>query len=839
MIIAPTDYLLDWFSRRKRTPFPFQRETWAAYLAGESGLVHASTGTGKTYAAWFGPLQEWIDEHPDDQTWTELRPPPLRVLWITPLRALAADTEDALRAPLDDLGIPWLLESRTGDTSSTIRNKQRTRLPTALITTPESLSLLLTRADAAELFRDLRAVVVDEWHELAASKRGVQTELALARLRRWRPALRIWGLSATLGNLNTALAILLGAEGTGRLIQANVPKPLRVESIIPPTMERFPWAGHLGTRLLPEVIERIDSGSTALVFTNTRSQAELWYQALLEARPDWAGILALHHSSLERATRDWVEQGLRDGRLHCVVCTSSLDLGVDFTPVDSVIQVGSPKGVARLLQRAGRSGHQPGAESKITCVPTHAFELIEVAAARDAIREGKIEARFPFERPLDVLVQHAVTIALGGGFRADELRDEVRTTYAYRDLLDDEWAWVLDFITRGGPALRNYPEYARVTLIDGRYVVTDTQVARRHRMSIGTIVSDASLRVQYLKGASLGYVEESFVARLRPGDRFIFAGKIVEFVRLREMVVWVRRATGKTGIVPRWGGSRMSFSTELSEAVRARLAQACEGLYEGPEMQAVQPILELQARWSTIPAPDELLIERAKTRDGYHLFFYPFEGRLVHEGLAALFAYRIAQLQPLSFTLAVSDYGFELLSPDPAPLETAIKAGLFSTHELLRDIPASLNASEMSRRQFREIARIAGLVFQGYPGSHKTTKQLQASSGLLYDVFARYDPGNLLLGQAQREVIERQLERSRLGRALERFGTSPVTIIDVPRITPFAFPLLVEGFRDTVSFEKLSDRVRKMQLQLEKAADVKPKTPGKAKNDRSRNPVKT
>ncbi len=816
--------ILDWFKRRGRTPFPFQHETWSAYLAGESGLVHASTGTGKTYAAWLGPLLEWIAENPDESRWTSLNPPPLRVLWITPLRALAADTEDALRAPLNDLGIPWELESRTGDTSATIRNKQRKRLPTALITTPESLSLLLTRADAADLFRDLRAVIVDEWHELAASKRGVQTELALARLRHWRPGLRTWGLSATLGNLETALAILLGTNQSGRLIQANVPKPLKVESIIPPTMERFPWAGHLGTKLLPEVIQRIDSGNTALVFTNTRAQAELWYQALLEARPDWAGIIALHHSSLERATRDWVEQGLRDGRLHCVVCTSSLDLGVDFTPVDSVIQVGSPKGVARLLQRAGRSGHQPGAESKITCVPTHAFELIEVAAARDAIRAGNIESRLPFERPLDVLVQHAVTVALGGGFRSDELRAEVRTTYAYRDLLDDEWAWVLDFITRGGEALRNYPEYARVAVQGDKYIVTDTQIARRHRMSIGTIVSDASLRVQYLKGGSLGHVEESFVARLRPGDKFIFAGKIVEFVRLREMVVWVRRATGKTGIVPRWGGSRMSFSTELAAAVRTRLDQARLGLFEGSEMQAVQPILELQARWSKIPAPDELLIERAKTRDGYHLFFYPFEGRLVHEGLAALFAYRIGQLVPISFNLAVSDYGFELLSPDPAPLEDAIEAGLFSTQHLLHDIPASLNASEMSRRQFREIARIAGLVFQGYPGSHKTTKQLQASSGLLYDVFARYDPGNLLLGQSQREVIERQLERSRLGHALERFSTGIVTMIDVPRVTPFAFPLWVEGFRDTISFEKLSDRVKKMQLQLERAADTKTRT---------------
>ncbi len=818
--------IADWFARRQWTPFAFQREVWDAYRDGESGLIYAATGTGKTYAAWLAPIREWLDEQDGvPETWSH-RPPPLRVLWITPLRALAADSETALRAPLDDLGIPWTLESRTGDTSASVRNRQRQRLPTALITTPESLTLLLARADSADLFRELRVVIVDEWHELAATKRGVQTELALARLRAWRPGLRIWGLSATLGNLDTALAVLLGGEGRGTLIRGLLPKALRVELILPDTMERFPWAGHLGLRLLPQVIERIESGSSALVFTNTRAQAELWYQAVIDARPDWIGDVALHHSALDRKTRDWVEQGLRAGTLRCVVCTSSLDLGVDFTPVDSVIQIGSPKGVGRLLQRAGRSGHQPGAESLITCVPTHAFELIEVAAARDAIAAGRVEARQPIESPLDVLAQHVVTIALGGGFVSEALRDEVRTTYAYRDLLDVEWAWVLDFVTRGGSALSRYPEYARVTLVhennkEERYRVTDKQVALRHRMSIGTIVSDASLRVQYLKGGSLGHVEESFVSRLRAGDRFVFAGKTLEFIRLREMTVWVRKATGKTGIVPRWAGSRMAFSSELAAGVRIRLDQARAGIYEGAEMEAVCPILTLQAKWSRLPALDELLIERVKTREGYHLFFYPFAGRAVHEGLAALFAYRIGRLQPISFTLAVNDYGFELLSPEAAPLDDALHAGLFSTDSLLHDIPASLNASEMARRQFREIARIAGLVFQGYPGSPKTTKQVQTSSGLLYDVFVRYDPANLLIEQANREVLERQLDHSRLARTLEQFAANPVTITQPPGVTPFAFPLLVERIRETISSETLADRVHKMQLQLERVADRK------------------
>jgi ATP-dependent helicase Lhr and Lhr-like helicase len=791
--------LFDWFKRRGWTPFPFQRDVWDAYLAGESGLIHAATGTGKTYAAWIGPLLEWLAEKPTRRTWMKTSPPALRVLWITPLRALAADTAEALAAPLADLGIPWTLELRTGDTSAAVRARQRQHLPTALVTTPESLSLMLTRQDAADLFKDLRAVIVDEWHELMASKRGVQTELALARLRRWRPNLRTWGLSATLGNLDTALATLMGTSTTGRLVRGLVPKAILVESLIPAEIDRFPWAGHLGTKLVPQVVEAIEAGQSALVFTNTRSQTEIWYQEILEARPDWAGLIALHHGSLDRKVREWVEDGLRAGKLRCVVCTSSLDLGVDFTPVDAVLQIGSPKGVARLLQRAGRSGHRPGVESRVLCAPTNALELIEVAAARDAIAAGNIEGRLPYERPLDALIQHVVTIALGGGFYPDELLDEVRTAHAYQDLTDAEWAWVLDFVTRGGPALQNYPEYHRVSVQDGRYVVTDRDVARRHRLSVGTITSDATLRVQYLTGRELGTIEEAFISRLRPGDRFIFAGKTLEFVRVREMTAWVRKSKDTRGLVPRWYGGRMPLSTELAEAVRQKLEEARSGMYRAPEMQAVRPILELQAAWSKIPAPDELLIERIETREGRHLFFYPFEGRLVHEGLAALFAYRISRLQPITFTLAANDYGFELLSPDPAPLEAALVAGLLSPGNLPDDIAASLNASEMAKRQFREITRVAGLTFQGYPGQAKSTRQLQASSSLLYEVFARYDPGNLLLSQADREVLERQLERSRLGRTLQRLAESRVALLDVPRPTPFAFPLLDAHMREAVT----------------------------------------
>lgn len=825
---AAQSLLTRWFRSRGWRPFAFQREVWAAYGAGESGLVHAATGTGKTLAVWCGPLLEYLQGNDlsigDDipRRSARNRAPSLRVLWITPLRALASDTAEALQQPVSDLGLPWSVETRTGDTTSASRSRQSRRLPTALITTPESLSLLLSREQASEQFTDLRLVVVDEWHELMGSKRGVQTELAIARLRGICPRLRTWGLSATIGNIDDARTALLGRSPTAarsRIVRGVDPKSIVVDSLIPPVIERFPWAGHLGTQMVPQVVEAIEEGNTAIVFTNTRSQTEIWYQAILTHRPDWAGSIALHHASLDRKRREWVENGLRSASLRCVVATSSLDLGVDFSPVDRVLQIGSPKGIARLAQRAGRSGHRPGATSRVTCVPTHTLELIEVAAARDGVEAGAIESRNAVTRPLDVLVQHLVTLAVGEGFIPAELVPEVRRTDAFADLPDDEWEWVLAFVSSGGSALKGYPEYSKVSAdADGRWRVEDRMIARRHRMSIGTIVSDAHIVVQYLRGGRLGSVEESFIARLNHGDRFFFAGTPLEFIRVRDMVAWVRRAPNVKGAIPRWLGTRMPLSGELAAALRGRLGEAARGVFRGPEMEAVRPILEVQRRWSRIPGPGEFLIERVSTREGHHLFFFPFEGRLVHEGLAALFAWRMSQITPITFSMSSNDYGFELLSADEAPLDAALATGLLDPDNLVADIPASLNATEMARRQFREIARVAGLVFPGFPRSGKSARQLQASSGLFFDVFMRYDAGNMLLTQAHREVLERQLERTRLGVALLRISAAEVVVTRPPRTSPLAFPLLVDRTRNRVSSEKLADRVKRMQRALEKAA---------------------
>ncbi|MEM1063469.1 MAG: helicase-related protein, partial [Planctomycetota bacterium] len=469
-------------------------------------------------------------------------------------------------------------------------------------------------------------------HELLGSKRGTQAELALARLRRLRPGLRVWGLSATLGNLDVAMGTLLGPRhaGDGVLISAKTKTNYKIDTALPPEIDRFPWAGHLGTSMVDAVVGAVEEARTTIVFTNVRSAAELWYQAILKKRPDWAGLIAVHHGSLDGETRGWVEAGLKAGKLKCVVSTSSLDLGVDFSPVDRVLQVGSPKSVARLLQRAGRSGHRPGESSRVTGIPTNALELIEFAACRDALQAGFIESREPFENPTDVLVQHAVTVAVGGGFARDALLEEVRETRAFADLTAPEWDWVLDFVTRGGEALRAYEEYRRVVERDGSYVVEDRQIARRHKLAIGTITADEAVDVCYTTGGRIGQVEESFVSKLNPGDCFIFAGRVLEFVRVRDMKALVKKATKKTRIVPRWGGGRMPLSGTLSEAIRRKLDEARRDIYDGPEMRAVRPILETQAAFSRLPAVDELLIEKIKTREGHHLFVYPFAGRLVH-----------------------------------------------------------------------------------------------------------------------------------------------------------------------------------------------------------------
>jgi ATP-dependent Lhr-like helicase len=808
----------EWFTENKWSPFPFQEEVWELYLKRYNGLLNAPTGSGKTLALWLPVLIDWMNKHKNYKDKTNNG---LQLLWLTPLKSLSKDIKKSLHRTCVELEIPWRVEVRTGDTATSVKQRQMRKAPEALITTPESLHLMLAAKEYDRFFSKLTTVIVDEWHELLGSKRGVQVELGLSRLKGIRKDLRIWGLSATIGNLDEALDVLMGTcKRKCKVVRAKFEKKMEVESILTDEVEKFPWAGHLGIKLLDKIIPIIERSKTTLLFTNTRSQTEIWYQRILNVYPDLAGQISLHHGSLDRDIRDWVESALHKEKLKLVVCTSSLDLGVDFRPVETVIQVGSPKGVARFTQRAGRSGHQPESVSKIYFVPTHSLELIESAALQQAMKDGVAEKREPILKPYDVLIQYLITLAVSDGFDPDKIYNEVKETFAYQTLNEKEWWWLLKFISTGGESLGAYEEYKRFDETrNNLFRLTNRRKALRHRLSIGTIVSDASVSVKFMTGGSLGSVEESFITKLKPGQVFSFAGRNLELQYLKGMTAYVKKAKKKSSVVPSWLGGRMPLSSQLSEYLRSKIDDYVKGSYDDIELKTIEPIMELQDAWSKVPAKKELLIEKVRTRDGHHIFFFPFEGRLVHEGMSALFAYRISKHENITFSIAMNDYGFELLSDKDVDIEKYIKLGLLQDETLTEDIKMSINSVEMAKRKFREIARIAGLIFQGYPGSFKTTRNIQVSSELLFDVFSQYEPESLLLKQAYEEMQQFQLEEARLRRALHRMQKQKALIKETHRPTPFAFPILVDSMREKLSSEKLEDRVAKMQLELEKYAE--------------------
>ncbi len=809
-----------WMRSNGWKPFPFQRACWQAVANGKHGLLNAPTGSGKTYALFLAPFADGTHASVGERAFTvtgseppaKSPPPGLRLLWITPLRALSADIAQAMERAATEMGTGWTVGIRTGDTSQTTKKKQREQMPDALVITPESIHVLLSYSDTERLLADLQLIVVDEWHELMGSKRGVQTELALARLRALSPHALVWGISATIGNLDEAVDVLLGkdAHNAIRVTSSLKAKPPAFHTLMPEKIERYPWTGHIGVHMLHDAERVIRQNNSALVFTNTRSQAEIWYQNFLTAFPEYAGNMALHHGSMDRDQREWVEGALKTGKLKVVFCTSSLDLGVDFPAVDAIIQVGSPKGVARFLQRAGRSGHRPDARSKAWFLPTHALEIVEGASIRVAMDEGVMESRQPFEQPIDVLAQWLVTLACGAGFESDALLREVRSTHAYAHLSNEDWQWVLDFVTRGGTSLTAYPEFRKVVESGGRYHIANGRLALRHRMQIGTISSEISMTVSFLNGKSLGSIEEDFISRLEEGDVFLFAGRALELINVHDNTAFVKPSKSTKGAVARWVGGRMPLSAQMSEVLRRTIHEAAHGIYRTPELKRLRPMLELQAEASALPKQHEFLIETFTSREGYHAFFYPFEGRLAHEGLAALIAYRLAQLKPITFSLAMNDYAFELVSDQAWSVEPTMWKHIFKPVGLATDILNSANMAELSRRKFRDIARIAGLIFQGYPGKQKKARHLQASSSLYFDVFRNYDPGNLLLRQAQDETLAFQLDEARIRTALHRIQEQDVIIKHITAPTPFCSPVLVDRLREKMGSEKTEEMIRRM-----------------------------
>ncbi|HEY8894513.1 MAG TPA: ligase-associated DNA damage response DEXH box helicase [Niastella sp.] len=886
--------IANWLANKNFHPFTFQEETWQHIINGKSGLVNAPTGCGKTFSVFLGAIIDFINKHPNN--WQSKGNNGLQLLWITPLRALAKDIGRAMDEVISELNMQWKVGIRNGDTDMSERQRQKRKMPEVLIITPESLHLLLAQKGYPDVFEHLQILAVDEWHELIGSKRGVQVELAVSRLVALRATagneqsaigngLRVWGISATIGNLLQAKEVLLSpvyynrsgisrdgqseirseaagspstGGGWGEVVKANIRKDIVIESIIPDEIEKYPWAGHLGLKLIHKVLPILNTSRTTLIFINTRGMSEQWYQALLTAAPDLAGAIALHHGSIEQELRIWVEEALHTGRLKAVVCTASLDLGVDFRPVETVIQVGSPKGVARFLQRAGRSGHAPGDVSKIYFLPTHSLELVEAAALKSAVEETFIESREPMVLCFDVLIQYLSTLAISDGFRPPEILEELRSTFCYRDITHSEWMAILEFITTGGNALAQYDEYKKVEIIDDLYRITSRRIAMRHRMHIGTIVSESMMKVKFVSGGFIGVIEEWFITRLSPGDVFTLAGRQLELVTIKDMTALVRKSNAKKSIVPSWQGGRMPLSANLGKKLREKFDEVTQLVASGQwltgnttnghtngnsakteslktssesrkrrshspltthhspeiELQVLQPLFQLQETLSHVPGANELLIEHIETKDGYHLFVYPFEGRLVHEAMAAILAWRISKITPITFSFAMNDYGFELLSDQPIPVDDTNVYELFTPDNLLADIQRSANATEMAKRKFRDIAVIGGLIFQGYPGEQKKARHLQSSASLLFNVFSEYEPGNLLLRQSYQEVFDQQMEEVRLRNMLERVQQSKIIITFPQQLTPFCFPIKVDSMRENLTSEKLEDRVKRMQAQL-------------------------
>lgn len=782
----------------------FQRECWAAWRTHQAVLLTAPTGSGKTLAAFGGPILDALQ----DPTHAAAG---LRVLWITPLRALAADTVAQLRAPLAALAPGLDVALRSGDSSASDRARLQRKPPYALVTTPESLAQMLSHPLPRHGLDGVEAVIVDEWHELLGSKRGVLLELCLAHLATARAGLKRLAISATLPNREEALQVL-APEAHGCIVSAPEGPAVRVDTLRPANMERFPWAGHLGLRQLGGVLQALSEVSSALLFTNTRAQAELWHQALSAVWPHAPETLALHHGSLDRELRESVEAAMRAGRLRCLVATSTLDLGVDFGPVELVVQIGSPKGIARLRQRAGRAGHRPGATPRVLMVATHALELIEIAAARRALIARRIEPRPPLRGCLDVLAQHLTTLCVAAPRRADDLYAEIRGTHAYAELGTADFDKVLGLIQHGGECLERYAEYRRVVASDGWLQVPDRGMQRRHRWAIGTITADASMQVRYAKGASLGSIEESFLARLKPGERFLFAGRSLELLRIRELTAYVRRASGPARQVPQWMGGRMPLSTQLADEMLAVLA---DDTAPEAEIDWLRGLLEIQTRRSSLPRAGVLLIESHRSRQGAFLCLFPFAGRKVHEGLAAMLAWRLARREANSFSYAVNDYGIGLQARRPLNLAELDWREWLSPAALEADLAASLNLSELAKRQFRDIAQIAGMTPSGPPGQQRSLRQLQMSSGLLFEVLAEHDPAHILLECARREVLAAQLDAAGLRECLQRLAGWQICHTQPAQLTPFAFPLWAENIRGQLSHEDWHAKVAAMAARLE------------------------
>lgn len=797
------DWIKSWFESKDWQPREFQLKAWKSYLKGENGLIHVSTGFGKTYAGTLAALAEMSLEKVD--------PGGIYILYIAPLRALSGDIIKSIKRPIEELNLPYTVEGRTGDTTASERARQKKNPPSILVTTPESFNLLLISEEYREALKKCRLVVADEWHELMGNKRGVQVQLCLSHLKTIAPKLRVWGLSATVGNPKLAAEVLCGNLDNFSFVSEKVSKEIEIQSLLPDEIDSFPWAGHMGMAMMEKVVGHINLKHSCLLFTNTRNQAERWFAEIIQLRPEWKDLMALHHSSVDRALREEIEDKIKTGELKLVICTSSLDLGVDFPMVERVYQIGSPKSISRFVQRAGRSGHTPHGVPKIFFVPTHALEIFEYLATELAIEKGLKEEISPPELSFDVLAQHMMTLAAQEGLDPAKALQEIRSTYSFKDLKEEEFQSLLDFLTYGGRSLSAYSNYHRLKEFKGKFLIFDKKMLQQHMMNVGTITSDPSIRIRFMKGGDLGSVEESFVGRLKKGDHFVFAGRTLEYVLVRDLTLYVRMAPASSGITAIWGGARLPLSSLLTYHLKEVFELIEKGEFIHPLVSYLSPIIEVQKALSRLPGNSYLLIEEAITREGKHLFIFPFEGRLVHEALASILSVRLSHLTKVTLSFAVNEYGLEILAPADFDFQEFDMKELLSLKNLSLDIQKSLNMTQLAKKQFREIAQVSGLIYQNQARERRTMKNLQMSSSLLFDVFQAYEPDQPLYRQSYDEVKFFQFQEDRLVKVLKQLEGVPFDYYKTSRPSPLAFPLIIERIGSRVSSETLQERLQRMK----------------------------
>ncbi len=811
------EFFLPFFNKKGWEPLPFQKDTWNSFARGENGIIQVPTGSGKTYAALFGPLKKLKEI---DKT------KGINILFITPLKALSRDLEKSISEAAKFIDNNITVSIRNGDTSVRDKTHQIKNPPNILITTPESLSLLIARKESKVIFENLISIIIDEWHELLSSKRGNQCELAFSWLRK-NKKIQIWAMSATIGNIEDAARAIVGIkEKLPTIITTTLSKKIQIKSVIPENIGTFPWSGHLGIRSHRSLLKIIDKNKSTLLFTNTRNQSERWYQCLKYYNPDFSDKISIHHGSLDKSQRESVEEGVKNGSIKWVVCTSSLDLGVDFQPVDQIVQIGSAKNLARLIQRAGRSAHRPGGKSKIIFMPTNALELLEVSATRRILDKGIKEKIILPELSFDVLLQHLVSLACGPGFNPKEERENIRNCWSYRKIKDEEWDWCLDFLEYGGQCLKAYPKYQKIYKKFSesnhfKYFVKDKSIIKIHKYNIGTITSDNYLNVKYIKGKRLGNLEENFGSKLKKGDIFFFGGKMLEFLKIREMNIYVKKSNKKSSLVPAWIGGQIAISDLLSSNIRKEI-DICQrhknsDKYMNEELLALKPVLERQNKISIIPKNSEFLIEIYKNKNCQSLFAFSLEGKFANEGIAFLWALRLAKLNKTTFSITANDFGFSLTTYEDFDFLSIYKIynSLIDTKNLKEDLENAVNFSELTRRKFKNIAQISGLI-NNSPMRSKTNSQINISSSLLFDVFNKYEKNHLLVKQAQKEAIEYELESERIKMSLKRISGLNLIIKNTSEPSPFAFPLLVERLRNTFSNETIEARIEKLIDSYEK-----------------------